>query len=246
MAEWVWCFLDVPRVQWGESLAFWSSALSCEVSSLRGEHDQFATLLPAAGRAAVKTQAIDAGPAGIHLDLDSTDRDAAFEQSVALGAEHLRTYDGVPVMRSPGGLTFCHTLSTPVADDAPETVAACVLDQVCIDIPPRLWEAEVRFWQALTGRDLEAGLLPQFAFLGAPGSPRPLRILLQRLDDDAPSVTAHPDLATVDRASEARRHESLGAVRVTDNDRWTVMRAPSGHTYCLTDRDPATGRRKTG
>ena len=123
-----------------------------------------------------------------------------------------------------------------------QTRAGAIADQVCLDIPPRLWDVEVEFWRAFTGRPLEPGGRPEFGFLGDPDPSGPPRILLQRLDDDAPRVMAHLDFAVRDRQAQIRHHESISARRIDDFERWTQMRAPSGHVYCLTDRDPGTGR----
>jgi hypothetical protein len=140
-------------------------------------------------------------------------------------------------MRSPGGLLFCHTL----LDGGPSLVrdGATVLDQVCLDIPAAHWESEVEFWSDLTGRVPEVGSLPQFARMVEDGR---LRILLQRLDETDGPARAHPDLATADREADTARHRRLGAEVVSVNAFWTVLTAPGGQVYCLTDRDPATGR----
>jgi hypothetical protein len=139
-------------------------------------------------------------------------------------------------MRSPGGFVFCQTL----VDGAPALVrdGATVLDQVCLDIPSSHWDGEVAFWAALTGREPQVGALPQFVRLVEEGR---LRLLLQRLDETDGPVRAHPDLAIGDRASDTQRHLALGATLVRVHDHWTVLVAPGGQVYCLTDRDPATG-----
>ena len=67
-----------------------------------------------------------------------------------------------------------------------------------------------------------------------------LGLLLQRTQDDRAATTAHLDLDTTDRAAEVERHVALGATRVADHGRWTVLRDPAGSAYCLTDRDPGT------
>ena len=54
-------------------------------------------------------------------------------------------------------------------------------------------------------------------------------------------MAAHPDFAVADRAAETARHVALGAELERELDWWTVLRAPDGLAYCLTDRDPATG-----
>jgi hypothetical protein len=235
--EWIQVFLDVPADSFEEAVAFWSAVTGWQPSQRRGEDGQFLTLLPAAGSAYVKVQAVD-GPAGLHLDIDTTDRPASVARAGELGATHAWTYHDVEVMRSPGGFTFCQTL----VDGTPSLGrdGATILDQVCLDIPAVHWDAEVAFWAALTGREPQIGALPHFVRLVEDGR---LRLLLQRLDEPDGPVRAHPDLATLDRATDAARHVELGAVVRGVHDFWTVLTAPGGQVYCLTDRDPATGVR---
>jgi predicted enzyme related to lactoylglutathione lyase len=232
---WFQVFLDTPAADLEEAVAFWSTVTGWSPSARRGEDGQFLTLLPATGSAYVKVQAVD-GPPGVHLDLDSADRPAAVERARRLGATAAWRYHDVEVMRSPGGFVFCQTL----VDGAPALVrdGATVLDQVCLDIPSSHWDGEVAFWAALTGREPQVGALPQFVRLVEEGR---LRLLLQRLDETDGPVRAHPDLATGDRASDTQRHVALGATLVRVHDHWTVLVAPGGQVYCLTDRDPATG-----
>ncbi|MFT4085515.1 MAG: VOC family protein [Nocardioides sp.] len=238
---WIHLFLDTPVERWAEAVEFWSAVTGTQVSPARGEDGQFVTLLPAEGDPWLKLQAVPAGPR-IHLDLDTSDRAAAVATARQLGGAVAWTYHDVVVMRSPGGLLFCHTLRDASARPHLHRAGGVAADQVCLDIPARLWDAEVRFWQAITGRDLESSSRPEFAFLGDPDPAGPIRLLLQRLDDDAPEVSAHLDLAVTDRRGEVGRHLRLGAERVAEEGSWTVLRAPSGHVYCLTDRDPRTGR----
>jgi hypothetical protein len=54
--------------------AFWATVLKWTVSSRRGGHDEFATLLPPDGDAYVKLQAVGEG-GGMHLDLRLSDGD---------------------------------------------------------------------------------------------------------------------------------------------------------------------------
>ena len=234
---WIQVFLDVPAADLEPAVAFWSAVTGWPPSERRGEDGQFLTLLPAAGSAYVKVQAVD-GRAGVHLDLDSADRPALVARTAALGATYAWTYHDVEVMRSPGGFTFCHTL----LDGTPSLVrdGSTVLDQVCLDVPAAHWDAEVAFWAALTGREPQVGALPEFVRLIEDGR---LRLLLQRLDEPGGRVRAHPDLATADRAVDTDRHVALGAVVRGVHDFWTVLTAPGGQVYCLTDRDPATGDR---
>ncbi|CUR59125.1 conserved hypothetical protein [metagenome] len=232
---WIQVFLDTPAPAFEEAVAFWSAVTGWQPSERRGEDGRFLTLLPAAGSAYVKMQAVD-GAAGLHLDLDSSDRPAAVARSYELGATHAWTYHDVEVMRSPGGFVFCHTLvdGEPVLDRP----GATMLDQVCLDVPAAHWDAEVAFWAALTGREPQVGSLPQFVRLVQDGRPR---ILVQRLDEPDGLVRAHPDLASADRASDTAAHVRLGATVRSVSSFWTVLTAPGGQVYCLTDRDPRTG-----
>ena len=238
--DWIQVFLDTPAGAYEDAVAFWSAVTGWTPSERRGETGQFVTLLPPAGAAYVKVQAVD-GEAGVHLDLDSADRPATVARVRELGATDAWTYHDVEVMRSPGGLVFCHTL----VDGEPSLVrdGSTILDQVCLDIPAAHWEAEVAFWSELTGRGPQVGALPQFVRLVEYGM---LRLLLQRLDEADGPVRAHPDLATADRAADSREHVRLGARLERVFDHWTVLTAPGGQVYCLTDRDPATGRAAGG
>lgn len=235
MVPWIQVFLDTPAASFDEAMDFWAAVTGWQPSQRRGEDGQFLTLLPPAGSAYVKLQAVDR-PAGIHLDLDTADRPAAVERARSLGATTAWTYHDVEVMRSPGGFVLCHTL----VDGDPALVrdGSTVLDQVCLDVPGEHWDAELAFWRDLTGRELQAASSSYFARLIAPDQPR---ILLQRLDEPDGRVRAHPDLATADRPGDTARHVALGATVVAVHDFWTVLRAPAGQVYCLTDRDPSTG-----
>jgi hypothetical protein len=161
-----------------------------------------------------------------------------------LGATMVADHGDWVVMRSPGGLVFCVVPShgeavRPTAVDQPAGGRSRV-DQVCLDIPPSVYPAEVAFWRELTGWEFHRGALPEFDLLKGPVT-LPLRLLLQRLGADrAPS--AHLDLACSDVDATRAWHESYGAVVVDRRPLWTVMRDPAGGVYCLTARDPDTGR----
>jgi catechol 2,3-dioxygenase-like lactoylglutathione lyase family enzyme len=236
---WIQVFLDTPVDSFEEAVAFWTAVTGWRPSERRGEDGQFLTLLPAGGAAYVKAQAVD-GPPGVHLDLDSADRPAAIERARELGATTAWTYHDVEVMRSPGGFTFCQTLLDGGLDGRPALVrdGSTILDQVCLDIPSSSWEPEVAFWRDLTGREPQVGALPEFVRLVEDGR---VRLLLQRTGDAGGPVRAHPDLATADRAADTARHVGLGATVRDVHDFWTVLTAPGGQVYCLTDRDPRTG-----
>lgn len=151
--------LDLPREGWQTSLEFWSAASRTTVSAPRGQRGQLVTLEPAKGDSWLTLQAVDENPR-LHLDLDSADPVASYERSIGLGALPARADDDVPVARSPGGLLHRHTLargSRRLARDGADSV----LDQVCIDVPAPLWDRDVAYWRALTGRELEQGGEPE-------------------------------------------------------------------------------------
>lgn len=235
--RWAWMFLDTPRADAERSWRFWSEVTGWRLSPTRGEHDEFATLLPPHGDSWLKLQALDDGPSRLHLDLDVDDVTAAAERAERLGATRVGTVDdGVVVLRSPGGFTFCLTTWHGDRDQVREGVPDLV-DQVCLDIPEEPYAAEVAFWRELTGWEWAATGEPELSFLRRP-SGIPLRILLQRLGEATGPVRAHADLATVDREATLARHVAAGAAVVRKREQWTVMRDPVGRVYCLTDRSP--------
>lgn len=252
--RWVWVFLDTVETQTGPSWEFWRQVTRSSLSPTRGERGEFATFLPEQGDPWVKVQAVQTVPptppgatGGIHLDLDVESPRAAADEARALGATELGTIDdetgtpGVVIMASPGGQVFCFTTARgegtrQVRDGQPD-----LLDQVCLDLPDLSFAVDVDFWHRLTGWQVGTGSHHEFAALARPDG-IPVRILLQRLGEREGPARAHVDLACRDRAATRARHEALGARASGEGPRWTVMTDPVGRTYCLTDRDPATGR----
>ncbi|WP_040156169.1 VOC family protein [Mobilicoccus massiliensis] len=236
-ASWFHMFIDVPRTNLPAATDFWSTVTGWRAEGPDGDRGQFVELLPESGDDWVWLQGVGREDGGVHLDLDCEDPAAALDPVLALGAVRVGPSEDVEVMRSPGGLTFC--LATAGDRSHLERNAESVLDQVCIDIPEQSWEAEVAFWSAVVGREVEAGDRPEFARLVGPDDAP--RILLQRLAADDGPVRAHPDFAVADRPEQTARHLAAGAELLVEFDWWTVLLAPGGQVYCLTDRDPATG-----
>ena len=235
--RWMHLFLDTPQAEAATSWAFWAEVTGSTLSPVRGEHGQFATLLPAHGDAWVKVQAVDEGPGGVHLDIDTDDRAAFVARALDLGATVQATYHDVVVLRSPAGIVFCATVGDGGAVDRH---ADALADQACLDIPPSAFATEVAFWRDLAGwAASEISDDDEFVSLRRP-TDMPVRILLQRRDDETPA-SAHVDFATRHRDAETERHVRAGAEVVEVFRQWTVMREPVGRIYCLTDRDPATG-----
>jgi hypothetical protein len=242
---WVSAFLDLGTAGHDAGLAFWAGVTGWAVSPPRGPDGEFHTLLPPDGDAVLKVQRRAEGQSRLHLDLHVEDPWAAADRAEHLGADVVVRHDpdglGYVVLTSPAGITLCFV--THPASVRPPPAAwgghRSLVDQVCLDVPPSAYDAECRFWEAVTGFEGSPARLPQFRRVRGPAS-QPIRFLVQRLDDEGPAG-AHLDLACTDRAAEAERHVALGAVVEGVHDVWTVLRDPGGLRYCLTARDPATG-----
>ncbi len=244
MIRWCYAFIDRPRADYDPACEFWAAVTGSTLSAPRGDAGEFATLLPAAGDPALKTQVVG-GPGGTHLDLCVDEVPALVDRAKALGATTVDDHGDFVVQRSPAGITFC-AVSRRGEAERPPVIAApdgsrSRVDQVCLDIPADVFDAEVRFWEQLTGWESRPGALPEFHVLTQPAG-LPLRLLLQRLDSDR-AAGAHLDLACSDAAATRALHESLGATLLADRPHWTVLADPSGVAYCLTHRDPDTGIR---
>lgn len=246
--RWVWAFLDLPEDGFEQAVGYWRSVTATTLSPWRGERQEFATLLPPQGDPWVKVQRVG-GPGGVHVDLDvEGPLEDARDQARGLGAQVLAEVPdddgvlGVVVCRSPGGFVFCLTRWHPDETAAGQVRAGAqsLLDQVCLDVPASRYDDELAFWSALTGWELRRGSVPGFTSLTRPDG-IPVRLLVQRLLEPTGDVRAHVDLACLDREAETQRHTTLGATVERVESRWTVLVAPGGRRYCLTDRDPATG-----
>ena len=234
---WSWLFLDTPRRDVERSWAFWAQVTGWSRSPTRGEHGEFATLLPPRGDGWVKLQAVHDGPGGAHLDLDTEDVVTAAAHAERLGATRTGSIgDSVVVLRSPGGFPFCFTRcrgdAVQVHEETPELV-----DQICLDIPQDRYAGEVAFWRRLTGWEWADSEEPELSFLRRPPG-IPVRVLFQRLDESTGPVRGHADIACVDRGASLTGHLAAGARVLAEREQWTVMEDPVGRVYCLTDRSP--------
>ncbi len=241
--RWTTAFLDLPAEQAADAAAFWQAVTGSGLSARRGERGQFATLLPPTGDAYLRVQTVAAGPAHCHLDLHSDDREGLAAAAEQLGATIVATVDDVEVLHSPGGLPFCAVNWDGETVRPPPVTwpgGASTVDQLCLDIPADTYRSEVAFWAALTGSQQQVGGLPEFRYLQRPDG-IPLRLLLQRLDDPAPAVTAHLDLAADNVAHEVERHQAFGATVLRRMPHWTTLADPAGLAYCVTRRPATTG-----
>ncbi|MFD5010197.1 VOC family protein [Streptomyces chartreusis] len=238
--RWTYAFIDRPAAALGRAQAFWTAVTDTELSELRGDQGEFATLLPGGGAdPCLKVQGVDSGPEGAHLDFAVDDVPGFVKSALAQGAALVADHGDWAVLRSPAGQLFC---AVPWYGESvrPPVVRGSRLDQVCLDVPPSAHGTEVTFWSGLLSDWASApGSRPEFHVLRPPAG-LPIRILLQRLDEDR-TASAHLDLACTDIPTTRTRHEELGATFIAQGPHWTVMHDPTGATYCLTARDPKTG-----
>lgn len=244
MITWVTAFLDLPAQAWDASREFWRGVTGYGLSAPRGPDAAFQTLVPPDGDAYLRVQRLGDGGPRVHIDLHVVDVRAAADAAVTLGAVEVEAPEHV-VMASPGGLPFCFVAPgearRPAAAvwEAPDGVAhRSLVDQVAIDVPAEHWPSEVEFWSRLTGWPAPDPLPDnEFAPLRRPPD-QPIRLLPHRLGERTGPVRAHLDLACTDRAAETARHVGLGAVVEGEGSGWTVLVAPDGRRYCITDRRP--------
>jgi hypothetical protein len=221
---WLTAFIDIPAIAYDDGVAFWAGVTGYSVSPSRGERNEFATLVPPEGDAFLRVQRVDEGR-GVHLDVHGP------------GQEY-------QVRRSPGGFDFCE-VSEPLSQRPPPAIwpggHRSLVDQVCLDIAPGAYERECEFWSELTGLpQRQSPYFEEFRTLVRPLD-QPIRLLLQRVGDDRPRVTAHLDVYTNDLEAETRRHEALGAAVLREHTHFTVLTDPTGAAYCITPRNDETG-----
>ncbi len=240
--RWLTAFLDTTDERSDASEEFWAGVTGYRVSERRGRDQEFATLLPETGDAHLALQQVrQSTPGGLHLDLHADDVRELAAHAEQLGASASYQDAGYVVCGSPGGMTFClvdHPAARRTAP-TPWSGGASLVDQVCLDISPSVWESECRFWSELTGWALDdRDPTDEFVRLRR-DEQMTLQVLLQRLDDEASVVVGHLDVACDDLETEVRRHEALGAAVVGRYEWWVTMRDPSGRAYCITARPPS-------
>lgn len=103
------------------------------------------------------------------------------------------------------------------------------LGVLVIDCETESLDDAAAFWSETFGYRAETDAkFPEYVNLVTPdGEPR---MVLQAVSHES---RIHIDLETDDKEAEARRLEALGAVREADVKNWIIMRAPTGHCFCL-------------
>jgi hypothetical protein len=104
------------------------------------------------------------------------------------------------------------------------------LTAVLVDVPEGVYDREVGFWSAATGRRPAVDdRNPEYSDFGevVPG----WQFMVQRIG--TPAARCHLDVETDDVDAEVRRLEALGAERVGAVKKWFVMRDPAGLLFCV-------------
>jgi hypothetical protein len=243
--EWLTAFLDVPATSIESESVFWQAATASTLSPPKGASGQFATFLPDQGDPYLRIQRIDEGPSDCHVHWHVPDVATATLFAQQLGATLVADRGGFSTLTSPGGLRFCivanhGSMVRPAPVTWPDGHRSLV-DQLCIDAPPSKFDRECDFWSEFSGWECRQGTRSEFRSLVRPPS-MPLRILLQRLDEEGDGIChGHLDFACDDVAAECNRHVALGAAQVRETEVWTTLRDPAALDYCLTRRSPETG-----
>jgi hypothetical protein len=207
--DWLTAFIDLPSARFEQGTRFWEEVTNSHRSQLRGDVGEFATLIPRHGDPFVRVQRTSGELGGVHLDIHVPSISGAVRAAVEHGAA-IVSYNDYAVMTSPAGFTFrlvSHRGESVVPDQL-DVPAPNALDQVSIDIPAAAFDRETSFWAALTGWELSAGALDEFAYLVRPET-MPLRLLLQRLAEDDGRITAR---AHLDLACGTQRNPTTGTL----------------------------------
>jgi hypothetical protein len=235
-------FLDLAPDEHDPGLELWERLTGYERSAARGDDGEFVTLVPPHGDSYLRVQRLGSGPSRVHLDVHVEDPRGSALEALGLGAAMVADERGCLTMTSPGGFLFCLVSHAPPG--APPATSWLYgtrsrVDQVCLDIPPSVFDEEFAFWESLTSWEARPPRPDvEFARLTPPAG-QPLQLLLQRLDQDEQAVRAHLDWCATDRDAEVQRQVAGGATFVKRYPRgWTVLTGPDGFTYCVTERSP--------
>lgn len=98
--------VDVPADAFEDERDYWARLCGTGTAGFEG-HPEFLRLVERPGALRVLLQRLGSGPARVHLDVASTDRDAEVRRHEALGATAVEVFPEWTVMRDPVGVTYC-------------------------------------------------------------------------------------------------------------------------------------------
>ncbi|MDT4989425.1 MAG: hypothetical protein QOI74_3519 [Micromonosporaceae bacterium] len=99
-----------------------------------------------------------------------------------------------------------------------------------IDVEANGFRKGVRFWSQALGAPARHSGDPKDPFIELPAAAGDMHMEVQRIK--GPS-RYHLDLYAPNVDKEARRLEALGAQKVKREESWWVMKAPTGHLFCI-------------
>jgi hypothetical protein len=241
VTPWAHVFIDVPSELALDTEAFWSAVTGWPTGTPWTTHPEFVSMQPPEANPYVHVQRITGAPR-VHLDLLTDDIEAEAARLVELGAQRRRLHEWWQVMSSPGGLLFCLVGDSGRVSPGPATWPdghRSRVVQICIDVPSEAYAAELAFWREATGWRHEPGRRPEYDRL-VPPQTSPIRLLIQRLEDDDGGLTtrAHIDMGTDDLDAEVDRLQAQGATLQRRTDRWVVLGDPGGLPFCVTPLPP--------
>jgi hypothetical protein len=105
------------------------------------------------------------------------------------------------------------------------------INGILIDCNVEDIKSAARFWAEALGRPIDPdhrGTRGDYVMLETP--PDEISVQIQRVDHES---RVHIDIETDDIPAEVARLERLGATIDERKERWVVMRAPSGHRFCI-------------
>lgn len=105
------------------------------------------------------------------------------------------------------------------------------INGILIDCNSEDIDAAARFWAEALGRPVDPdhpGTRGNYRMLETP--PGGISVQIQRVDHES---RMHMDIETDDIPAEVARLQALGATIDKQMERWVVMRAPTGHRFCV-------------
>ncbi len=104
------------------------------------------------------------------------------------------------------------------------------LSTFVIDCQGNELTAAVEFWGQALGRAVRMPAHGDDRYQDLESRPSEPQLMVQRVDHQS---RVHLDIESDDIEAEVVRLESLGATRIEKRHTWWVMRAPTGHVFCV-------------
>jgi Glyoxalase-like domain len=142
-----------------------------DTQPLRRPSDDAVALQPRHGDPFLEIQAVKHPPARVHLVIHVDDVASEVAHGRRLGARLIAQQHPRTVLASPGGFPFGVTAVCGKGRRSPPVEAPggrSLVDQICVDAHPMLFEPEAAFWSALTGWERRPARRAEFEHLDRP------------------------------------------------------------------------------